>query len=159
VNRILDKIDDANDKRWLARRLEHAHEPSLEQRLFEVFKALPLGLDKKDCGYVSLTSDQGNVTIGNGATIDVSATQQATLPSQGDANAAKPSIIIVEVLGYGGGSDGDRDVPAPSNDRRKPLDQQGYNPNGMFQIVGSGELTEEQKKRLTVEEKNDLSAK
>jgi hypothetical protein len=29
----------------------------------------------------------------------------------------------------------------------------------MFQIVGSGELTEEQKKRLTVEEKNDLSAK
>jgi hypothetical protein len=47
VNRILDKIDDAGDKRWLARRLEHAHEPSLEQRLFEVFKKLPLGLDEK----------------------------------------------------------------------------------------------------------------
>ena len=27
--------------------LEHAHEPPLEQRLFEVFKALPLGLDEK----------------------------------------------------------------------------------------------------------------
>jgi hypothetical protein len=47
VNRILDKIDDPNDKRWLEKRLEHAHEPSLEQRLFEVFKALPLGLDEK----------------------------------------------------------------------------------------------------------------
>lgn len=47
VNRILDRIDDGNDKRWLAKRLEHAHEPSLEQRLFEVFKALPLGLDEK----------------------------------------------------------------------------------------------------------------
>ena len=47
VNRILDKIDDANDKRWLEKRLEHAHEPSLEQRLFEVFKALPLGFDEK----------------------------------------------------------------------------------------------------------------
>lgn len=46
VKRILDKIDDANDKRWLAKRLEHAHEPSLEQRLFEIFKALPLGLDE-----------------------------------------------------------------------------------------------------------------
>lgn len=47
VNRILDKIDDASDKRWLEKRLEHAHEPSLEQRLFDVFKALPLGLDEK----------------------------------------------------------------------------------------------------------------
>src|SRR3979411_2250564 len=32
VNRILDKIDDANGKRWLAKRLERAHEPPLEQR-------------------------------------------------------------------------------------------------------------------------------
>jgi hypothetical protein len=47
VKRILDKIDDAKDKRWLEKRLEHAHEPSLEQRLFEVFKALPLGLEEK----------------------------------------------------------------------------------------------------------------
>ncbi|MGM4929648.1 HEPN domain-containing protein [Tardiphaga sp. 619_E2_N8_5] len=47
VSRILDKIDDADDKRWLKKRLEHAHEPSLEQRLFEVFKALPLGLGEK----------------------------------------------------------------------------------------------------------------
>ncbi|ULK98497.1 HEPN domain-containing protein [Bradyrhizobium sp. I71] len=46
VKRVLDKIDDANDKRWLEHRLEHAHEPSLEQRLFEVFEALPLGLDE-----------------------------------------------------------------------------------------------------------------
>jgi hypothetical protein len=47
------------------------------------------------------------------------------LPKQDDTNAGKPSIIIVEVLGYEGGSDGDRDAPAPSNEdlhRRKPLD-------------------------------------
>ncbi len=47
VRRILDKIDDAGDKRWLAGRLEHAHEPSLEQRLFEIFKALSLDLHEK----------------------------------------------------------------------------------------------------------------
>jgi hypothetical protein len=47
VKRILDKIDSAKDKRWLAKRLETAHEPSLEQRLFEIFKVLPLGLDEE----------------------------------------------------------------------------------------------------------------
>jgi hypothetical protein len=46
VNRILNKIDDAKDKRWLAKRLENAFEPTLEQRLFEIFEALPLGFDK-----------------------------------------------------------------------------------------------------------------
>ena len=47
VSRILDKINDAQDKRWLAKRLEHAHEPPLEHRLYEVFKVLPLGLDEE----------------------------------------------------------------------------------------------------------------
>lgn len=47
VSRILDKIDNSKDKRWLAKRLEDAHEPSREQRLFEVFKALPLGLNEQ----------------------------------------------------------------------------------------------------------------
>jgi ApeA N-terminal domain 1 len=47
VSRILDRIDDAGDKRWLAKRLERAHEPSLEQRLFEIFKVLQIGLDEE----------------------------------------------------------------------------------------------------------------
>ena len=68
------------------------------------------------------------------------ATQEAALPKQDDTNAGKPSIIIVEVLGYGGGSDGDRDAPVPSNEdlhRRKPLDQQGTIPTECSRSSGA----------------------
>jgi hypothetical protein len=84
------------------------------------------------------------------------ATQQAGLPKQDDANASKPSIIIVEVLGYGGG-DGDSGTAAPpaSGDekRRTPTDRQSYDPNGMFRVIGSGELTGQQMDVLTPEER------
>lgn len=47
VERILDNITIAKDKRWLRHKLQNAHEPALEQRLLEIFAALPIGLTKE----------------------------------------------------------------------------------------------------------------
>jgi hypothetical protein len=46
IERILKAVD-KKDRSWLARRLQHAGEPSLEQRIFDIFASLPLDLDKK----------------------------------------------------------------------------------------------------------------
>jgi hypothetical protein len=60
--------------------------------------------------------------------------------------------IIVEVLGYGGGSD-DAPAPAQQDDKRhRSGNNQSYEPNCMFQIVGSGELSDDQKKMLVGKE-------
>jgi filamentous hemagglutinin len=68
-----------------------------------------------------------------------------------------PSIITVEVIGYGGG-DG---TPAqqPQNDQRqkKPIQQSSYDPNGMFRVVGHGALNEDQKRALNDNERRGLS--
>jgi hypothetical protein len=86
------------------------------------------------------------------------ATQQTTTPPQGSGNA-QPSIIIVEVLGYGGGSDSSAQPEtedAPKR-RRQNDDRQSYDPNSMFQVVGSGILNDEQKKKLTDEERAKMA--
>lgn len=44
ITRILDQVRSSNDKKWLERQLAHAHEPKLQERLFDVFNTLPLGL-------------------------------------------------------------------------------------------------------------------
>ena len=45
IQRILARIENTRDRRWLEGRLKNAHEPSLEQRIFETFKSLPLRFD------------------------------------------------------------------------------------------------------------------
>lgn len=42
IERILSRIEDTNDKKWLERQLRNANEPSLEQRIFDTLKPLPL---------------------------------------------------------------------------------------------------------------------
>lgn len=56
IQRIIEQVELAKDRRWLSGQLKDAHEPSLEQRIFEVFETLPIGLDTsrlrafaKDC--------------------------------------------------------------------------------------------------------------
>lgn len=45
IDRILGNVVLSTDKKWLARRLQHAAEPSLEQRLFELFDTLPFNIE------------------------------------------------------------------------------------------------------------------
>jgi len=45
IARILGKIEQEKDRKWLGRQLEYASEPRLEARIFETFSGLPLGLE------------------------------------------------------------------------------------------------------------------
>jgi hypothetical protein len=56
VQNIVDQITAIKDKKWLQQKLKYAGEPNLEQRIFGIFKNMPIGLDTvklrrfcKDC--------------------------------------------------------------------------------------------------------------
>ncbi|MES5488782.1 filamentous hemagglutinin family protein [Bradyrhizobium sp. INPA03-11B] len=81
------------------------------------------------------------------------ASQQTAAPPPSNNN--QPSVIIVEVLGYGGGS-GEGDASPNENRRQPPAGKQSYNPNDPVRVVGYGPLTGADTRALTEEERHKL---
>jgi ApeA N-terminal domain 1 len=47
IDNVLSEISKPKDKKWLQQKLKHSHEPTLEQRIFEILKSIPLDIDLK----------------------------------------------------------------------------------------------------------------
>jgi filamentous hemagglutinin-like outer membrane protein len=87
-----------------------------------------------------------NISAALAATNATAATQQTTLPTQ-TGNNDRPSVIIVEFLGYGGG--GDQFSPEENDRRRRPVNEQhSYDPDSRLQVVGLGALSDDEKREL-----------
>ncbi|MEW6436329.1 MAG: filamentous hemagglutinin family protein [Pseudomonadota bacterium] len=83
------------------------------------------------------------------------ATKAITSPVENHASV-QPSILIVEIEGYGG-DDGESE-PASENrhskeQRRSDLEAPAYDPHSAFGLIGNGALSSDQQKNLTEDER------
>lgn len=81
------------------------------------------------------------------------AVQEMTRNQQDAARRNLPSIISVQVLGFG--QDSSR-IETPRSQGDPAARQAGYDPASAFQVLGNGALTESQQSRLTADEKRKL---
>ena len=88
-------------------------------------------------------------------TNDKSAETAAKEASQPGGASERPSVIMVEFLGFGGG-DGTPDAQRIDDRRRTPNDRRSYDIRSPFQIIGAGTLNELGQRDLTDEEKRAL---
>ncbi len=80
------------------------------------------------------------------------ATQQTATPNQGSGNE-RPSVIIVEVLGYGGG--GEEKQPDERSTWKRE-ETQNYDPTNPVRILGNGPVTEQESRMMTNQERKEL---
>lgn len=93
-----------------------------------------------------------NLTVETKDKSAADAVKEATQSGPSD----RPSVIIVEVLGYGGSNE---DRQRDEENRRKTNDQRSYNMNSVIQLVGNGALNDTQKQALTEEERLKLAGR
>lgn len=82
------------------------------------------------------------------------ASQQTATPNQGSGNE-RPSVIIVDVLGYGGGNSEETDEEKRRRGRQSS--NNSYQPTGIVRVLGDGAVTAEGMTQLTQEERGKLA--
>lgn len=98
----------------------------------------------------TLSADQATAA----ATKDLEPSRRA-----GAAPQERPSIILVEVLGYGGAG-GNEQPPRPSPEpdgSRRPSRAEGQDPSGRVQVLGVGDLTDDQTRQLVDEKRRQIA--
>ncbi|WP_027578949.1 filamentous haemagglutinin family protein [Bradyrhizobium sp. Ai1a-2] len=96
-------------------------------------------------GVPKVESKSGPLTVETKDKAAADAVKDAT----SQAPSERPSVIIVEFLGYGGGDGGSN---RPEEDEgRAQRDRRSYNPNSAVQYVGAGSLNDEQRRQLIEE--------
>ena len=71
----------------------------------------------------------------------------------------QPSVIIVEVLGFGGGEGKDVQPANPQQrNRQRQSNNSNYEPTGMVRVLGDGAVTAEGMTPLTQEERTTLAS-
>ncbi|WP_195930276.1 filamentous haemagglutinin family protein [Hyphomicrobium album] len=87
-----------------------------------------------------------------GSSTSGAAVQEVALPAQA-APSQQPSIIIVEVIGYGGPDPVEEELKKRRKRSQSDRQSNTYDPSSMFRVIGSGDLSEEQAEHLTPEER------
>lgn len=97
----------------------------------------------------------GALTAANNAAGAVARSAEVPTGDRGADN--QPSIIIVEVLGYGGQGGDAEPAETPRNDKPRGSDNgQSYDRNSAFKLLGNGALTQEQQNHLSDQERAKL---
>ena len=91
------------------------------------------------------------------ATNQAGSAQQAAAPSARAGDKDRPSIIIVDFLGFGGGETDEEKKPRGEQGRRQDDERRsqsgsqglGYDATSVFHVIGNGRLTQELSSQLS----------